>query len=98
MFLFYCAVFSATDHGSEVRRLRAPRMLAGDTISPYQAHAAEGNLILSEVDNKRFANSDVYHLHMVLATKDILILTDKRIIIAAMSEVFGTWQVCKKNS
>jgi len=51
--------------------------------------------LLQELEKGRYSTTDVYvhHLAIVPGAKDILMLTDKRVMYIVHSDIFGGWQV-----
>lgn len=47
-----------------------------------------------EIDKGKFAATDAYaYYEVIIDNKDVVVLTDSRIIYATKSEMFGGWQV-----
>nr|CAD7454577.1 unnamed protein product [Timema tahoe] len=91
------AVKRATEMGDEVTRLRSPRFFQQDgLVRPYVKLESEGNKLLHELDKGRYANTDVYvfHMNIVPGSKDVLMLTDKRVMYIVHNDIFGGWQPC----
>ncbi|XP_058837903.1 intermembrane lipid transfer protein Vps13 isoform X2 [Topomyia yanbarensis] len=88
------AVKRATELSDEAIRLRPPRFLHKDGIvRPYNRREAEGNKLLKEIDKGKFAATDVFaYYESVVDNKDVVVLTDCRIIYATKSDLFGGWQ------
>ncbi|XP_058466266.1 intermembrane lipid transfer protein Vps13 isoform X2 [Malaya genurostris] len=88
------AVKRATELSDEAIRLRPPRFLHKDGIvRPYNRREAEGNKLLKEIDKGKFAVTDVFaYYESVRDNKDVVVLTDCRIIYAIKSDLFGGWQ------
>nr|XP_024214793.1 vacuolar protein sorting-associated protein 13 isoform X2 [Halyomorpha halys] len=92
------AVRRATDVSSELPRKRIPRYIRPDgLIKPYCEDEAEGNRFLQELDKGKYAKTDEYVFHMPIgyATKfkDVLLLTDRRMVYLAYNEIFGGYQL-----
>lgn len=90
------AVKRAAEMSDEVTRLRPPRFFQQDgLVRPYVRIQAEGNKLLQELEKGRYSTTDVYvhHLAIVPGAKDILMLTDKRVMYIVHSDIFGGWQV-----
>ncbi|CAH1406539.1 unnamed protein product [Nezara viridula] len=92
------AVRRATEVSSELPRKRIPRYIRPDgLIKPYCEQEAEGNKYLQELDKGKYAKTDEYVFHMPIgyATKykDVLLLTDCRMIYLAYNEIFGGYQL-----
>lgn len=86
------AVKRATEVGDEVLRLRPPRYFRPDgLLRPYIREEAEGNKLLQEVDKNKYASTDTYVAHMAIG-KDVVLLTDKRIMYIVHNDIFGGWQ------
>jgi vacuolar protein sorting-associated protein 13A/C len=84
----------ATDMSEEVHRLRPPRFLHKDGIlRPYIHREAEGNDIIKDIEKGKFAETDSYLAHCMLTKdlKNVLLVTDKRLILASKGEIFGHW-------
>ncbi|CAH1789713.1 unnamed protein product [Owenia fusiformis] len=78
----------------EVRRLRPPRFIAPDgVIRPYIHREAEGNSILQELEKGKYALTDVFVAHMVVTKdgKNVVLVTDKRVIFVKKGDIFGHW-------
>ncbi|XP_035787835.1 vacuolar protein sorting-associated protein 13-like [Anopheles albimanus] len=75
-------------------RLRPPRFLHKDGIvRPYNRREAEGHKFLREIDKGKFWDTDTYaYYEMIIENKDVVVLTDNRIIYASKSDMFGGWQ------
>lgn len=87
------AVRRATELSEEAKRVRSPRFLQPDSlVRPYIRDEAEGNKILIELEKGKYANTDIYFYHMYIS-KDVLLLTDKRIAYLEHSDLFGGWRV-----
>ncbi|XP_053672745.1 intermembrane lipid transfer protein Vps13 [Anopheles nili] len=88
------AVKRATELSDEAIRLRPPRYLHKDGIvRPYNRKEAEGCKLLREIDKGKFAATDAYaYYEVIVDNKDVVVLTDSRIIYATKSEMFGGWQ------
>ncbi|XP_055538544.1 intermembrane lipid transfer protein Vps13 isoform X2 [Wyeomyia smithii] len=87
------AVKRATELSDEAMRLRAPRFLHKDGIvRPYNRREAEGNKLLKDIDKGKFAVTDTFVYYETVDNKDVVVLTDCRIIYAVKSDLFGGWQ------
>lgn len=88
------AVKRATELSDEAFRLRSPRFLHKDGIvRPYNRKEAEGNKLLKEIDKGKFAASDTFvYYESIVDGKDVVVLTDCRLIYATKSDLFGGWQ------
>jgi len=87
------AVKRATELNDEVKRLRSPRFLQPDgLVRPYIKSEADGNKILVELEKGRYASTDVYLYHIYFQ-KDVLLLTDKRLLYLEHNDLFGGWRV-----
>uniref|UniRef100_A0A182FL84 Vacuolar protein sorting-associated protein 13 n=1 Tax=Anopheles albimanus TaxID=7167 RepID=A0A182FL84_ANOAL len=88
------AVKRATELSDETMRLRPPRFLHKDGIvRPYNRREAEGHKFLREIDKGKFWDTDTYaYYEMIIENKDVVVLTDNRIIYASKSDMFGGWQ------
>jgi len=87
----------ATELGEEVTRLRNPRYFSSDNlVRPYCKLEADGNKILKELEKGKYYATDVYAYHTRIGNercRDILLLTDKRMLVLSPSEIFGGYQV-----
>ncbi|XP_039291061.1 vacuolar protein sorting-associated protein 13 [Nilaparvata lugens] len=82
-----------TQFSEEVTRQRNPRNFKSDRyIRPYSRLDAEGCKLLQEVDKGKYAGTDTYVYHIPIGNKDILLLTDKRILYVTHSDMFGGFQ------
>ncbi|XP_039442815.1 intermembrane lipid transfer protein Vps13 isoform X7 [Culex pipiens pallens] len=88
------AVKRATELSDEAFRLRSPRFLHKDGIvRPYNRKEAEGNKLLKEIDKGKFTASDTFvYYESIVDGKDVVVLTDCRLIYATKSDLFGGWQ------
>ncbi|XP_050092629.1 intermembrane lipid transfer protein Vps13 isoform X2 [Anopheles aquasalis] len=88
------AVKRATELSDETIRLRPPRFLHKDGIvRPYNRREAEGYKFLREIDKGKFWDTDSYaYYEVMIDNKDVVVLTDNRIIYASKSDMFGGWQ------
>lgn len=78
----------------EVRRLRPPRRFHNDLIiRPYNHQEAEGYAILRETEKGIYATTDEYIAHVVVTKdgKNVLLVTDKRLLFANRGDIFGHW-------
>ncbi|XP_025082324.1 vacuolar protein sorting-associated protein 13C-like [Pomacea canaliculata] len=83
-----------TEMTDEIKRLRPARRFYKDgVIRPYVHQEAEGYEVLKETDKGKFIATDEYQAHVVVSKdgKNIFLLTDKRIIMAKLGEIFGSW-------
>lgn len=89
------AVKRAAEIGDDVTRLRPPRHFHNDgLIRCYNLQEAEGNKLLMELEKGKYASTDSYAYHKwIIARKDILLLTDKRLAYIVHNDIFGNWQV-----
>ncbi|XP_064596162.1 intermembrane lipid transfer protein VPS13C-like isoform X2 [Liolophura sinensis] len=81
------------DLSDEIRRLRPPRRFHKDLIiRPYIHTEAEGYAILQETEKGRYVDDD-YVAHAVVTKdgKNVLVVTDKRIVFASKGELLGQW-------
>lgn len=78
----------------EIRRLRPPRRFHNDLIiRPYNHQEAEGYAILQETEKGIYATTDEYIAHVVVTKdgKNVLLVTDKRLVFANRGDIFGHW-------
>lgn len=87
----------ATDLGEETQRLRPPRFLNPDgLVRPYNKNDAVGNKLLNRLEKGKYASTDVYIAHYdVIERKELLLLTDKRVVYVTRNSTFGGWQVSR---
>jgi hypothetical protein len=45
-----------------------------------------------ELEKGKYSNTDIYYFHMYMH-KDVLLLTDKRIVYLERCDLFGGWKV-----
>lgn len=63
-------------------------------VRAYNRQEAEGNRLLIELEKGKYSSTDTYAYHKwIIAGKDILLLTDKRLAYVCRNEIFGGWQV-----
>ncbi|XP_065079310.1 intermembrane lipid transfer protein Vps13 isoform X3 [Ochlerotatus camptorhynchus] len=88
------AVKRATELSDEAIRLRPPRFLHKDGIvRSYNKKEAEGNKLLKDIDKGKFTATDTFaYYETVIENRDVVVLTDCRIIYATKSDLFGGWQ------
>ncbi|XP_043479643.1 vacuolar protein sorting-associated protein 13 isoform X2 [Leptopilina heterotoma] len=87
------AVRRATELNEEAKRVRPPRFFQHDNlVRPYIRIEAEGNKILCELEKGKYANTDIYFYHLYI-NKDVVLLTDKRILYLERNDIFGGWKV-----
>ncbi|XP_063230011.1 intermembrane lipid transfer protein Vps13 isoform X2 [Bacillus rossius redtenbacheri] len=90
------AVKRVAEVSEEVSRLRPPRFLQLDgLVRPYFRREAEGNKLLQELNKGRYASTDVYvyHVKVMDGGKEMLMLTNKRVMYIIHNDIFGNWQV-----
>ncbi|XP_070537095.1 intermembrane lipid transfer protein VPS13A-like isoform X2 [Ptychodera flava] len=78
----------------EVQRLRPPRNIHVDGIvRPYIRKEAEGYGIFIEIEKGKYVNSDHYFAHGIVTKdgKNVLLVTDKRIMFVMKGEILGHW-------
>ncbi|XP_052785478.1 intermembrane lipid transfer protein VPS13A-like [Mya arenaria] len=78
----------------EIHRLRPPRRFYKDAIlRPYNKQEAEGCAVLIETEKGRYYNTDEYVAHVVVTkdNKNVLLVTNKRVLFASRGEIFGSW-------
>ncbi|ELU14385.1 hypothetical protein CAPTEDRAFT_224867 [Capitella teleta] len=84
----------AAEMSDEVHRQRPPRFIHKDgIIRAYSFQEAEGNDILQDTEKGKFGNSDQYlgYLYVTPDRKNILMVTDRRVMFVSKGEVFGHW-------
>ncbi|XP_076183155.1 vacuolar protein sorting 13C isoform X2 [Ptiloglossa arizonensis] len=87
------AVKRATELNEEAKRVRPPRFFQPDNlVRPYVREEAEGHKILNELEKGKYANTDIYFYHIYIS-KDVVLLTDKRMAYIEHSDLFGGWRV-----
>ncbi|KAK6631306.1 hypothetical protein RUM44_005832 [Polyplax serrata] len=87
------AVKRVTGPSFENKRLRPPRFFREEQlVHPYNLFEALGNAILRAICRRKYCSSDKYEHHIPLRDKEVAILTNKRMILAELNELFGTWQ------
>ncbi|XP_076225482.1 vacuolar protein sorting 13C isoform X3 [Nomia melanderi] len=87
------AVKRATELNEEVKRTRPPRFFQPDNlVRPYIREEAEGHKILTELEKGKYATTDIYFYHVYIS-KDVVLLTDKRIAYLEHCDLFGGWKV-----
>lgn len=81
--------------GEEANRLRPPRFLHADNhLRPFNYLEAEGNKLLTDLEKGKYASTDIYAYHFnIIQKKEILLLTDKRLVYITHNDIFGGWQV-----
>ncbi|XP_050667360.1 intermembrane lipid transfer protein Vps13 isoform X3 [Leptidea sinapis] len=89
------AVKRAADLSEEVTKRRAARYLPPDTgVRPYSRLQAEGYKMLSELEKGKFVSTDTYEAHVwVVAGKEVVMCSDKRLFYLEKNNVFGGWQI-----
>ncbi|KAL1431458.1 hypothetical protein MTO96_014190 [Rhipicephalus appendiculatus] len=88
------AVKRATDVVDEVRPVRPTRFIRPDgIIRPYNLMEAEGNRLLQDVDKGKYAETDVYvaHVNICEEGRNILLVTNRRVMFVLKGDVFGQW-------
>lgn len=87
------SVKRATELSDEEKKLRAPRYMNKDGIvRPYSKQEAEGFKIFHETDKGKFSTSDEFAYAEVIRDKEVLLVTDHRILYVVKSDLFGGWQ------
>lgn len=84
----------ATDVVDEVRPVRPARFIRPDgIIRPYNLMEAQGNRLLQDVDKGKYAETDVYvsHLNICEEGRNILLVTNRRVMFVLRGDVFGQW-------
>lgn len=89
------SVKRATELSDEAMKLRPPRFMHADgVVRPFSKMEAEGNKVFKEVDKGKYVSSDQFsYFEIIIEGKDVLILTNHRIIYAVKNDLFGGWQV-----
>ncbi|XP_054926779.1 intermembrane lipid transfer protein Vps13 isoform X4 [Dermacentor andersoni] len=88
------AVKRATDFVDEVRPVRPARFIKPDgIIRPYNLMEAQGNRLLQDVDKGKYAETDVYVAHVCICEegRNILLVTNRRVMFVLKGDVFGQW-------
>lgn len=87
------SVKRATELSDEEKKLRPPRFLHSDGIvRPYSKQEAEGYKIFRDVDKGKFASSDEFAYAEFLFEKEVLLVTNHRLIYVTKNDLFGGWQ------
>lgn len=87
------SVKRATELSDEEKKLRPPRFLHSDGIvRPYSRQEAEGYKIFRDADKGKFASSDEFAYAEMIIDKEVLLVTNHRIIYVTKSDLFGGWQ------
>lgn len=87
------SVKRATELSDEEKKLRPPRFLHSDGIvRPYSRQEAEGYKIFHDADKGKFATSDEFAYAEMILDKEVLLVTNHRIIYVVKSDLFGGWQ------
>ncbi|XP_075971796.1 vacuolar protein sorting 13C isoform X2 [Anticarsia gemmatalis] len=89
------AVKRAADMSEEVTKRRPARYMPPDAgVRPYSRLHAEGYKMLSELEKGKYVSTDTYQAHVwVIAAKEVVMCTDKRILYIEKNNVFGGWQI-----
>lgn len=88
------AVKRATDVVDEVRPVRPARFIRPDGIvRPYNKMEAQGQRLLQDVDKGKFTETDTYvaHLNVCEEGKNVVLVTNRRLMFIIKGEVFGQW-------
>ncbi|CAG0886786.1 unnamed protein product, partial [Cyprideis torosa] len=87
-------VRSVTDNQEEIStRVRLPRHIREDgVVRPYIQHDAEGKMLLRELGADR-TGTYVTHVMVSVKEKSVLLITDERIMLAHLTDIFSTWTV-----
>ena len=87
------SVKRATELSDEEKKLRPPRFLHSDgVVRPYSRLEAEGYKIFRDADKGKFATSDEFAYAEMILDKEVLLVTNHRIIYVTRSDLFGGWQ------
>jgi len=87
------SVKRATELSDEEKKLRPPRFLHSDGIvRPYSRREAEGYKIFRDADKGKFATSDEFAYAEMILEKEVLLVTNHRVIYVTKSDLFGGWQ------
>lgn len=82
-----------TELSDQEKKLRPPRFLHSDGIvRPYSKQEAEGYKIFRDADKGKFATSDEFAYAETILEKEVLLVTNHRIIYVVKSDMFGGWQ------
>ncbi|XP_026737163.1 vacuolar protein sorting-associated protein 13-like, partial [Trichoplusia ni] len=89
------SVKRAADMSEEVTKRRPARYLPPDSgVRPYSRLHAEGYKMLFELEKGKYVSTDTYEAHVwVIAGKEVVMCTDKRILYIEKNNVFGGWQI-----
>ncbi|XP_049694728.2 intermembrane lipid transfer protein Vps13 isoform X2 [Helicoverpa armigera] len=89
------AVKRAADMSEEVTKRRPARYMAPDCgVRPYSRLHAEGYKMLFELEKGKYVSTDTYEAHVwVIAGKEVVMCTDKRMLYIEKNNVFGGWQI-----
>jgi vacuolar protein sorting-associated protein 13A/C len=61
-------------------------------VRPYSKQEAEGFKIFRDTDKGKFATSDEFAYSEPIVDKEVLLVTDHRILYVVKSDLFGGWQ------
>lgn len=87
------SVKRATELSDEEKKLRPPRFMNADGIvRPYSRQDAEGYKIFRDADKGKFSTSDQFAYVEHILEKEVLLVTNHRIIYVTKSDLFGGWQ------
>lgn len=94
------SVKRATELSDEAMKLRPPRFLHQDgVVRPFNKMEAEGFKVFKELDKGKFISSDKFsYFEIIIENKDVLILTNYRVIYVIKNDLFGGWQVRTESS
>lgn len=87
------SVKRATELSDEEKKLRPSRFFHSDgIIRPYSKYEAEGYKIFREVDKGKYLSSDEFVYAEPILEKEILLITNHRVIYVVKNDMFGGWQ------
>ncbi|BFZ13594.1 hypothetical protein BsWGS_16633 [Bradybaena similaris] len=90
-------IYRITNIREDIKHLRPAHTFSRDGVmNPYNYEEAEGYSLLVEIDKSKYVDTDDYLAHVKLkednkTIKIVFIVTDKRIMLAKRSNIFGVW-------
>lgn len=65
-------------------------------VRPFSKMNAEGNKIFKDIDKGKYVSTDQFaYFEIIIENKEVIILTNYRLIYAVKNDLFGGWQVRK---